>query len=437
MRDAGVALAVAACWWLAMEYALALGWQPFRPRLQLTAGLWTAGLLVAGHRWPRTAFLATAVCYPLVLDPGLVVRVLDPSLGVLGGLRLGMLSAAQGGVLDLPLLLAAYQVTASGLLRTRWVLPVLVAGVLLLTASPLDLLPGRDADLFSQGGTDLSELVFALMLAVGCALLGRAEAGRRRVAQELRSRNAELERLRLVEAREVVTAERTRIARELHDVVAHHVIAIVIRAQAADRVADERPGAPLEAVRWIAGAGQEALTSMRQVVQVLRTRGDGGPDARAPLAPGAALAELSDVAARVREAGLPVELQLPELPGLPALVEQAALRITQESLTNVLLHAVATRAVVHVRLSAGALVLTVDDDGRAGPPTRDPFAPQPGTGRVGNGLVGMRERAASFGGVVTAGPSPLGGWQITAVLPVAAHGAAAPDAVAASTGWTS
>jgi signal transduction histidine kinase len=224
----------------------------------------------------------------------------------------------------------------------------------------------------------------------------------RRTAATLAARNAELERLRGVEAARVVADERTRIARELHDVVAHHLTALIIRAQAADRVAATRPEVATASMGWIATTAKEALTAMRQTVRVLR--------ADATLAPGPTLADLPDIAARVRDAGLDVELRLP--PSLPALdpqVELAAVRIAQEALTNTLRHARAHRAVVSLRSGDGALVLDVDDDGRT-----EPAAPQ---ATRGHGLLGMRERAVSCGGSLDIGRSALGGWRVRARLP--------------------
>jgi signal transduction histidine kinase len=242
-----------------------------------------------------------------------------------------------------------------------------------------------------------------------------------------------------VETDQVISAERTRIARELHDVVAHHISAVVIRAQAADRVADNRPEETREAVKWIAANGQETLVAMRQVVKVLRSAESG-----AALTPQTTLAELPEIAERMSAVGLPVELRLPTItPVLPAAVELATVRIIQEALTNVLVHAKATRALVQLSLVGDEVRLEVHDNGSAKSPPTAPIrmlaaaaaaagaGPRPTEQRLppsasalgGNGLIGMRERAVSCGGNLSIGTSPLGGWMVVATLQSGLSGA--------------
>lgn len=211
--------------------------------------------------------------------------------------------------------------------------------------------------------------------------------------------------MRAVEAQQVVAEERTRIARELHDVVAHHLTAVIIRAQAADRVRATRPEVASESIGWIAETAKEALTAMRTTVRVLRADGDA-----AALAPEPTLGDLRSIAARVGEAGLDIELRLPEpLPHLEPQVELAAVRIAQEALTNAMRHAAARRAVVTLCCDADGVVVDIDDDGTSGAPSD--------RRRDGTGLVGMQERAAACGGRLSIGTSPLGGWRIRAWLP--------------------
>ena len=434
--DVVLAAGFATCWFSGMAWALDHGWFPASPASYVLAGLGVTFALACGWRQPVATFALMVGCYP----PLVLRYVWTVEFG--------------SEFLLLPLFLVAYQVAASGRLRTVWTLPACWLAVVVSYRAGYRLLEalrpeGPAADwLKYTWPRSFSQFLFQILLITCCVLLGRAQFRQRRAADLLEARNAELERLRGVEARQVITAERTRIARELHDVVAHHVSAVVIRAQAADRVADARPDEPREAVRWIAATGQDALAAMRHVVRVLRT-GEPGPGpagaarpptgplplaapgapptAPVPLAPQASLAELPDLAARVSGAGVPVDLDVAPLPPLPPQVELAALRIVQESLTNVLLHADATRAAVRVATEAGSLRVDVDDDGPAGPPAGDPFAPGspvPTASGGGNGLPGMRERALSCGGGVRAGASPLGGWRVTAVLPVVSAPAA-------------
>ncbi|HEX8519684.1 MAG TPA: histidine kinase [Pseudonocardia sp.] len=253
------------------------------------------------------------------------------------------------------------------------------------------------------GGTWTDELVYVVVLPLLAVGWG---AGTR----ELRLRNAELERLRAAELHAAVGEERRRIAGDLHDVVAHEVAAIVVRARTG-----QRPGATggdaAAALASIAEMGTAALSSMREVVTVLRD-----PDRPGEVAPPPGLDAVPNLVAAARRAGLEVDLvavPAPSPPGLPDDVALAAFRIVQESLSNVLQHAGATRAAVALRVGGGALVVTVDDDGRRARPD-DP-------GHVdGHGLVGMRERAAAAGGTLELGTGPLGGWSVRAALPLRA-----------------
>jgi signal transduction histidine kinase len=257
--------------------------------------------------------------------------------------------------------------------------------------------------------------VLLLLLVVAATALGSVVARLSDTARSLEERNAELRALQEARTRDALHAERTRIARELHDVVAHHVTAIVVRAQAADRVGTERPDEYRAAVRWIAPAGKEALTAMRSVVRVLREP-DAHPSgvaaaadaSRTPL-PG--LADLPGILERVRDAGLVVDADLPPvLPPCPPATGLAVVRVAQEALTNVSVHSAGGRARVALAATPGSLTLRVDDPG---PPRGGTRAPD-----GGHGLVHMRERAAACGGYVVAGPSPDGGWAVTLEVPV-------------------
>ena len=226
----------------------------------------------------------------------------------------------------------------------------------------------------------------------------------RRVLGE-RERRAELaERERDVAAREAVLEERSRIARELHDVIAHNVSMMVVQAGAERRVLDGSGGATREVLEGIERTGRSALTEMRRLVGMLRR--DHGD----PLAPQPGLDDLPTLVTQVREAGLPVELHVEgERPTVPVGIELSAYRIVQEALTNALKHAGDAHACVRVSYTADSLALEITDDGHR---AAEPAA----TG--GHGLVGMRERAALYGGRFTAGRQPGGGFAVRVLLPI-------------------
>jgi signal transduction histidine kinase len=249
-------------------------------------------------------------------------------------------------------------------------------------------------------GTNVTELLLLLSLVAAAALLGAVFARLDVTLASLAERNRELEALQEVRTREAVQSERVRIARDLHDVVAHHVSAIVVRAQAVDRVGGDDVDVYRDAVRWIAPEGRNALDAMRSLVRVLR-------EDAAPLAPTSTLSDLGAVVDRMRGAGLQLDARLPQVwPACPAAVGLAVVRVAQEALTNVVSHSAAGRASVALDHVDGRLVLEVTDPG--------PPRPAQATGRQGNGLLHMRERAVACGGTLTAGPLAGGahGWQV-------------------------
>ena len=230
-----------------------------------------------------------------------------------------------------------------------------------------------------------------------CGLLGVFVHARREAAA-LARRNAGLQH----QAEQALVAERARIARELHDIVAHHLSVVVLQAAGAQASAKPAP----QALAKIERSGREALTEMRRLLGVLREPAEG-----AGLAPQPGMAELAALAEGVRAAGLPVRLAIDGgTAALPAAVDVSAYRIVQEALTNVLKHAGPASADVTVGCVDGAVVIEVTDDGVGG------AAADPSAG--GHGLVGMRERAAMFGGELLAGPQPGGGFAVRARLPL-------------------
>ena len=218
-------------------------------------------------------------------------------------------------------------------------------------------------------------------------------------------RAAQLEREQAADAHRAVAEERTRIARELHDVVAHRVSLMTVQAGAAKTVAGSDPQAALQAMEAVEHAGRQALDELRHLLGVLRPEADGGL-----LGPQPGLADVARLVEQFKEAGLDVSLTMVDVPtDLPARVDLSAYRIVQEALTNVLKHA-GPGAQSEVRLSTdnGAVAIEVSDEG-------DAATTLPGSG---HGIMGMRERALLLGGSLTAGPHADGGFRVVARLPI-------------------
>jgi signal transduction histidine kinase len=254
----------------------------------------------------------------------------------------------------------------------------------------------------------LVEVGVNLFVFIGVWALGDRLRGRRELVAQLTARAEEAERSRELAAGLAVADERARIARELHDVVAHTVSVVVVQAGAGRRVAERDPQRGVEVLASIEASGREALAELRRLVGVLRDEG-GGPGA---LAPQPTLDELPDLVDRLAASGVPVTLTVVgDRRSLPSGVELSGYRIVQEALTNVLKHAgPVSRVEVELSYGTEVLVVRVRDDGRGA------AAPEPGDG---SGLIGMRERAALFGGRLAAGPHPAGGFEVHATLPVA------------------
>jgi signal transduction histidine kinase len=233
----------------------------------------------------------------------------------------------------------------------------------------------------------------------------------------LEARAAMLERERGEHARLAVAEERARIARELHDVVAHHVSVMVVQSAAARRILARDPGLATVALDVVETTGRQALVEMRRMLGLLRS--DEPSD---DLAPQPTLERLEGLIDQVRDAGLEVELIVEgERRPLPAGIDVNAYRIVQEALTNVLKHAGKARATVRVRFDARHLALEITDDGRGAAAA---ILDAPGDGQ---GLVGMRERVQLHGGELLAGPRIQGGYRVAASLPIDAPD---PDPIA-------
>jgi signal transduction histidine kinase len=235
-------------------------------------------------------------------------------------------------------------------------------------------------------------------------LLGSAEFVRAR-----RERTREAVRMREEEARRRASEERLRIARDLHDVLAHNISLINVQAGVALHLMDERPEQARTALSAIKQASKDALTELRSVLDILR-----GGDEHAPRAPAPTLARLDDLVSRAAAAGLAVRTEIEgEARALPSGVDGAAFRVVQEALTNVTRHAGPATATVRLSYGERDLTVQVDDDGLGSVPHGEHS-----TLGSGKGIVGMRERVTVLGGDLEAGPRPGGGFRVRARLPL-------------------
>jgi signal transduction histidine kinase len=254
-------------------------------------------------------------------------------------------------------------------------------------------------------------LLFMGILAVAW-VLGHFVGDRQVYAAQLEERTAELERAREELARRAVTEERLRLARELHDVVAHAMSVIAVQSGVGAHVAESRPEEVGKALAAIEATSRGALEELRRLLGVLRHDNE----VQASLTPVPGLANLDSLLAEVGKAGLAVRLRVEGTPlQLPAGVDLSAYRIIQEALTNVVKHAGSARAQVVVGYRDQDVTVEVIDDGRGA-------VTSVSDGRVGtgHGLIGMRERVQAFGGDLEAGPRPGGGFRVAARLPLAA-----------------
>ncbi|WP_030904599.1 sensor histidine kinase [Streptosporangium amethystogenes] len=259
-----------------------------------------------------------------------------------------------------------------------------------------------------EWSTHLLMVVFAASLWIA----GRNVRLRRAYQAELHDRARRMEHIREADTRAARAEERSRIARELHDVVAHHVSVMTVQAAAARRVLAGNPEGAREALSAIEELGRTAMSEMRSLVGVLRT--DAVPAERNPQ-PG--MREIPALVDQMREAGLRTQLWIEDECGttgaLPPGVDLAAYRLVQEALTNSLRHAgPQARAWVTVRHESGELAVRVTDDGLG------QKAGETSEGATGHGLVGIRERVALYGGLLRIGPRPEGGFEVDARFPL-------------------
>jgi signal transduction histidine kinase len=260
------------------------------------------------------------------------------------------------------------------------------------------------------GGTDtlLDDLLFTLFVYGGAWVVGRLVRSRQLHAVQAEDRATLAEHDREEKAKRAVAEERARIARELHDVVAHSVSVMVVQAGAGRRVLDREPERSREAFSSIEETGRQALVEMRRLLGILRK-----DDEQLALAPQPSLEHVESLLEQVREAGMPVTLRVEGDPRpLPPGIDLSAYRIVQEALTNALKHAGPASGEVVLRYGEDELELEISDDGRGASES------SPSLASGGNGLVGMRERVALYGGVLRAGQRPSGGYSLRVRMPL-------------------
>jgi signal transduction histidine kinase len=382
------------------------GWVLPLRRFAVTRTLWTDLIL--------TVLLDAITAIPLVADESQWwVWVLDQALVLPLVFRrrrpfmIFLLVAAVGLVqwladvslmADAALLLALYTVAErESRIRTIAAAAMLEAGVVLASVrfKPVD-------------DSLVNSLVFLTAMVVAALFLATTIRARRAYLESLVDRAAQLEVERDQQARLAATRERTRIAREMHDIVAHNLSVMIALADGASLTNAGDPAAATEAMASVSATGRDALAEMRRLLGVLRD--DDTPSA---LVPQPCLAQVDELADRVRQVGRSVTVSVTGTPQpLPPTVDATAYRIVQECLTNVVKHATgATRAEVALRWGAASLTIEVADDGAAGPP---------GAIGVGHGLGGIEERVALFGGTASFGSRGAGGWRVCVVLPIGA-----------------
>jgi signal transduction histidine kinase len=390
-------------------------WTPARGDVVLAVGAWVATLTMSqlnvkasdAPMWPVGGLLITVGCLVLLIRRSHPVITLWTTIVVaVAYYPMGYPDGPVGFVFVIGLYTAAAEcrlfvsLAAAAAINAGFVLTTLWRGT------------GGDKDAEQiMGAESVAGLTFFLLLVIA---LGQYVRNRRQHIAAIERRAAEAERTREQEALRRAAEERLRIARELHDVLAHQISLINVQAGAALHRRDdpEQAYASLEAIKR---ASKDTLRELRGVLGVLRQvdTEEGGP----PVAPAPSLSRVAELLEQTSAAGLKVELAepLPQMQ-LPAPVDLAGYRIVQEALTNAVRHAGASTATVEIRCTTDAVIVQIDDDGAG--TTESPVPEGASGGGGGNGLRGMAERAASVGGEVTAGPGPGGGFRVWARLPL-------------------
>jgi signal transduction histidine kinase len=356
-----------------------------------------------GHPDPPILFTQHSLPQILLLQAGLLIplwwRRRVPLLALYAVVAVILIELAAGILLraEAALLVAVYSLVLHGRLRRLlWAVPALVAVFVVAVL--------RLSGLFSVWDVTF----FLISAGVAAVALGFAVRLRRAQLAALRDRAVRLEIERDQRSKLAAATERTRVAREMHDIVGHSLSVIVTLADGGAYAADAAPERSKEALRLIGDTGRRSLAELRRMLGVLREQTD-----EPNLSPQPGIADLDPLCHRIRAAGPQVEYQSTgELDALDLGIQLATYRIVQEALTNTLKHAGPhTRVHLAVRIDGTRLRILVRDTGPPGAAHR-PARPGP----PGHGVIGMRERAALYGGTVTAGPTPDGGWCVQADL---------------------
>ncbi len=380
-------------------------------------GFWAVflfGISVVGEttRQEARGTDSPAVVVPIVLLLCLVIalRRRMPEKMLLLAIGLGtaqLLLDVETTAADFAMLVIVYTVAATG---ARWASRLALA--MGLCAAPLATLRWPNQDTSALGNVAL--MIFQAVPFALAWVLGDSIRTRRAYFAQLEERAARLEKEREAQSKVAVAAERARIARELHDVVAHNVSVMVVQADGAAYVLDAAPDQAKKALETISSTGRQALAEMRRLLGVLRT---GEHQEGGEYVPQPDVEQIDELVEQCRGSGLPVDFKIEGTPRpLPSGVELTAYRIVQEALTNTRKHG-GPNAGASVRLVYfdDGLGLLVEDDGKGAP---HELYEEGGADGAGHGLIGMRERVGMVGGTLDAGPRPGGGFRISALLPL-------------------
>ncbi|MER5688615.1 sensor histidine kinase [Streptomyces sp. NPDC002205] len=363
-----------------------------------------------GPRRFRLAFTQLPVAGILALQAGLVLPLLwrrrkpVAAFGVIAAVFVLQWSLGAALRADIALFVALYSLALHGQLRQLpWACAAMAGAMVLVAVRASSVVSVWDA------------LFFLLSTATAALALGLMVRIRRAQLAGLRERAARLEIERDQRSRLAAATERTRFAREMHDIVGHNLSVIITLADAGAYATDIAPERGKEALQLIGDTGRQALGELRHVLGVLREATDGPPGGP-ELSPQPGIADIEALCAKVRAAGLEVVYRTSgDVEVLDSGVQLTAYRIVQEALTNILKHTdTDTRVHLAILVEDSRLNIRVQDTG--------PAAPSGPPNEEGHGLVGMRERAALYGGTVSAGPTGGGGWSVEAVLDLTSQG---------------